>query len=254
MSSSSPLFLLNLSPEEREKLKEERKMKRREMKETRDNQRKLEKEENDQMIKTYEAQIKASLDEIKYTKKQLKSKLSTGNRKNKLLEKIENIKYDISINRINILKCDKTFMTRNMIRTKMCPKVILKGKECKYENCTYAHKEEELRKPKCLYHMFNICEYSNNCIHDHSNSEIPEIPNNPIVEEVKEEKKEESLVILSSSNSINENVINNFINEGKDVVLNSDIPEYQYYVNIGTTKLFCNKKTEEIKEIMDLLK
>jgi hypothetical protein len=257
MSSSTPVFSLNLPQEDREKIREERRIKRIEAKEFKKSQLLSEKEENDKLIKEYKEQNEYFKSEIKNINKKLKT--ATTSYKNKLVTQLKQLKYDISINNINILQLDKTFLIRNSIRTKMCPKVINKGKECKYENCTYAHKEEELRKPKCLYHMFGICKYKDDyCLNDHSNVEVPEIPDNPINEpEPKTLEETKDIIVLSSEQSVKtENeIINELINSGKQVVLNSEIPNYKYCVNVGLTKLFCNKKSQEdIKEILDLLK
>ena len=257
MSSVNPIFSLNLPQEAREKIREERRIKRIEAKEFKKSQLLLEKEDNDKLIKEYREQNEYFKSEIKNINKKLKS--ATALHKNKLFREIKQLKYDIAINNINMLQLDKTFLIRNSIRTKMCPKVVNKGKECKYENCTYAHKEEELRKPKCLYHMFGICKYKDDyCLNDHSNVEVPEIPDNPIIDsEPKTIEIPKEIVVLSSEQSLKSEskIINELINSGKQVVLESEIPNYKYYVNNGITKLFCNKKSEEdIKEILDLLK
>jgi hypothetical protein len=261
MSSSIPIFSLNLPQQDREKIREERRLKRIESKEFKKAQLQLEKEENDKLIKEHENQIEYFKTEIKNINKKLKT--ASGLHKNKLFVELKQLKYDIAIARINILQLDRIFMIRNTIRTKMCPKVVNKGKVCKYENCTFAHQEEELRKPKCLYHMFGICKYSDDhCLNDHSKDEIPIIPDNPKVEPqtTEEVEKVKDIVLLSSTHSSSEcvksenEIINDLINEGKHVVLNSEIPSYKYCVNVGVTKLFCNKKSEEVKEILDLLK
>ena len=85
----------------------------------------------------------------------------------------------ISKYNVDLLKLDDDFMTRNVIRTQMCPKIVLKNKECKYDECTFAHNEDELRTPKCISHIYGICSYGNRCIHDHSESELPKIPVKP---------------------------------------------------------------------------
>ena len=56
-----------------------------------------------------------------------------------------------------MLTLDNNFMTRNMIRTQMCPKVVLKNKECKYDECTFAHTLTEIRKTKCM--PFTWCDW-----------------------------------------------------------------------------------------------
>ena len=89
----------------------------------------------------------------------------------------KNLLYKIAKSKVLMLTLDNNFMTRNMIRTQMCPKV-LKGKECKYDECTFAHVVTDIRKAKCLDHIHNICSYGNRCKHDHSNSKLPEIPIN----------------------------------------------------------------------------
>ena len=88
------------------------------------------------------------------------------------------ISYKISECDVLILKLDNNFMTRNMIRTQMCPKV-LKNKECKYNECLFAHTLTDIRKTKCMANIYNICSYGNSCKHDHSNSELPEFPVKP---------------------------------------------------------------------------
>ena len=89
----------------------------------------------------------------------------------------KNLLYKIAKSKVLMLTLDNNFMTRNMIRTQMCPKV-LKGKECKYDECTFAHVVTDIRKAKCLDYIHNICSYGNRCKHDHSNSKLPEIPIN----------------------------------------------------------------------------
>ena len=97
-------------------------------------------------------------------------------RNNLMYKQIEtDILDNIAIYNVNILKLDHDFMMRNAIRTQICSKVE-KNKECKYEECTFAHSEEQIRKPKCIAHIYGICYYGNRCIHDHSNSELPKIP------------------------------------------------------------------------------
>ena len=44
------------------------------------------------------------------------------------------------------------------------------------KNVLYAHSVNDIRKPKCINHIFKICNFGENCIHDHSNSDLPEIP------------------------------------------------------------------------------
>ena len=85
------------------------------------------------------------------------------------------ILHEIAEYNVSILKLDNNFMMRNAIRTKMCPKMI-KNKECKYDECLFAHNLDELRSPKCIAHIYGICSYGNKCKHDHSNSKLPEFP------------------------------------------------------------------------------
>ena len=90
----------------------------------------------------------------------------------------KNLLYEIAKSKVLMLTLDNNFMTRNMIRTQMCPKV-LKNKECKYNECLFAHISLDIRKTKCMANIYNICSFGNSCKHDHSNSELPEFPVKP---------------------------------------------------------------------------
>lgn len=109
-------------------------------------------------------ELSKRIDELENNKKQISS-----------LFKIKAIEYEIAKCKIEMLQNDPEFILRNMLFTKLCPN-ISKGKKCNFEGCTFAHSESQIRKPICLFNVYNICNYSNNCIHDHSSIEPPKLP------------------------------------------------------------------------------
>jgi hypothetical protein len=188
---------------EREKIKQQRKEQRKLLKE-----KKKELKENNR--KKNEAIIAEIQNEIQYKQKkinELNNKINVYKvyKNNKYiddkLEKIKEIEYEIATLQVHIHQIDEIFLIRNYIRTKLCEKTK-KNKECKYDCCTYAHSEEQLRKPKCIYNMFKICEYGSNCKLDHSNSELPEIPV-PVPASDEEEKNEQIPISGFLKTSIN---------------------------------------------------
>lgn len=151
----------------------------------------IEKVENKNKIKELRKQVKNIVLEIKFdTQKELKDnsnklnedlnkrilelEASKSEKKNTTLYK-QSINYEIAKCKIEMLNNDPEFIIRNMLYTKLCPKVI-KGKKCNFDGCTFAHTESEIRKPICLFNMFNICNYGEKCIHDHSTIEPPKMP------------------------------------------------------------------------------
>ncbi len=128
--------------------------------------------------------------------------------------------YEIATYKVKLTKLDETFIKRNMIRLKLCSKTE-KGKECKYEECLFAHCINDIRKPKCINHMFNICKFGDMCIHDHSNSELPEIPI----------KKEETLV------------------EDTTLQLNTIDNGYKYVTIVNNIPIYTNKNSIELQQI-----
>jgi hypothetical protein len=136
----------------------------------------------------------------------------------------KNIVYEIAIYNVKLTKLDENFIKRNMIRLKLCPKTE-KGKECKYEECTYAHSVNDIRKPKCINHMFHICNFGNMCIHDHSNDELPEIPI----------KKEEILV------------------EDDTLVLNNVDNGYKYVTIVNNICIYTDENSIELQKIKNSL-
>ena len=136
----------------------------------------------------------------------------------------KNLIYEIATCNVKLTKLDENFIKRNMIRLKLCPKTE-KGKECKYEECTYAHSVNDIRKPKCINHMFHICNFGNMCNHDHSNSELPEIPI----------KKEE---ILEVDNTL---------------ILNDNNNGYKYVTTINNVSIYADENSTELQKIKNCL-
>ena len=132
--------------------------------------------------------------------------------------------YEIANYKVKLTKLDETFVKRNMIRLKLCAKTE-KGKECKYEECLFAHSITEIRKPKCINQMFNICKFGDMCIHDHSNIELPEIPI----------KKEEPLV---EDNTLQPNNNNN---------------GYKYITIINNISIYTDENSTELQQIKNCL-
>ena len=93
--------------------------------------------------------------------------------KQSLQVKTQNKKHIAS--QLKTCKLDTNFMRRNGVHTSICAKV-LKGKECKYEDCWYAHSQEEVRVAKCISHMYGCCENGTMCKYDHTDSPLPELP------------------------------------------------------------------------------
>ena len=132
--------------------------------------------------------------------------------------------YKIATYKVNLIKLDETFIKRNMIRLKLCAKTE-KGKECKYEECLFAHSVNDIRKPKCINHMFNICKFGSMCIHDHSNTELPEIPI----------KKEETLV------------------EDNTLQPNTNSNNYKYVTIINNISIYTDENSIELQKIKNHL-
>jgi hypothetical protein len=165
--------------------------------------------------------------EINETKSILIDKIKTLESKlkyNKFKNLKENIEYEIAVINVKLTKLDENFIKRNMIRLKLCPKTA-KGKECKYEECTYAHSINDIRKPKCINYMFNICKFGKLCIHDHTKSELPEIP----------VKKEEVLV------------------EDPTLVLNNVDNGYKYVTIVNNICIYTNKNSTELQKLKNCL-
>ena len=128
--------------------------------------------DNKKIVNDIDSNIKKSNDKLIDIRKKIK--LNDYN-KPKYNHTEKQILHEIAKYNVLKLKLDNNFIMRNTISTKMCPK-ILKNKECKYDECTFAHTLTEIRNTKCIAHIYNICEFGNNCKHDHSNSKLPELP------------------------------------------------------------------------------
>jgi hypothetical protein len=103
---------------------------------------------------------------------QNKKLLAPNNRQhpyNMMLKKVNN---SLNLTLAKRLNSDPEFLLRNKIRTEMCPKTE-KGKECKYEDCLFAHSKDNLRIKKCIYYLCNCCE-NELCEYDHSSEPVPE--------------------------------------------------------------------------------
>jgi len=173
---------------------------------------------------------KKTLEELDIEINDFKSKLIKASSDKKLnnherVEVIKNIEYDIALLNVEKFKLQDDFLIRNMIKTSIC-NTVKKGKECKFEGCTFAHDAKEIRKPLCVYNVFNICEYGNDCKHDHNSKNIPELPL-----ESKSMSKE-----LSSMIKINLDMNNN---------------EYKYVLEYKSLKFYFNEKYKCLITLLD---
>ena len=137
---------------------------------------KLMKERKDKKQYFINEHIKYNEDKIQQINneiKELENKLSLISNTN--LPYYKHLQNKIKLCETKKLSYDLTFIKRNNIKTQMCPR-SLKGKECKFEECLFAHKEEDIRIPKCVYHISNCCTKGLLCGYDHSDSPLPEIP------------------------------------------------------------------------------
>jgi hypothetical protein len=114
--------------------------------------------------------IKDLKDEI--TDLENKKILAPLNRQHPYNMMLKKANHSLNLTLAKRLNSDPDFILRNKIRTELCPKTE-KGKDCKYEDCLFAHSKNDIRIKKCIYHMCNCCENAL-CEYDHSDNPVPE--------------------------------------------------------------------------------
>lgn len=106
---------------------------------------------------------------IELENKKLLAPLNRQHPYNMMLKKAN---HSLNLTLAKRLNSDPDFILRNKIRTELCPKTE-KGKDCKYEDCLFAHSKNDIRIKKCIYYMCNCCE-NVLCEYDHSDNPVPE--------------------------------------------------------------------------------
>ncbi len=102
-------------------------------------------------------------------------KTASSQIKKKLIQQLEDLKWNLSLLYVEKCNYDTEFTQRNSVKTRLCEKVY-KGKECRYEDCWFAHSNDEIRIQKCVPHMFGCCTNGAMCKYDHSDTPLPEYP------------------------------------------------------------------------------
>lgn len=155
-----------LSPEEKRNLRKEKKKVIKEYKQKHIHDTNVKLAELQQEINRYTSYC-SSL-EYKYS-------IANNQAKKHIKNQIKDAKWNLSLLQVERCKLDIDFMQRNSVHTSMCSRV-LKGKECKYEDCWYAHTSNELRMQKCISYMYGCCDNGAMCKYDHSDTPLPEYP------------------------------------------------------------------------------
>jgi len=164
------MFYSQLSIEEKRKLRKDQQKEKKEIKQAR-------KQEITKECANEIQRINNQLHTLQLQISSLENKIKTANsqQKKKLIIQLNDLKWNSSL--LHAEKCtyDIEFNSRNSVKTKMCDKVN-KGKECKYEDCWFAHSPEEIRIPKCIPNLFGCCTNGNLCKYDHSDTPLPNFP------------------------------------------------------------------------------
>lgn len=159
-----------LSLEEKRALRQEQKKEKKEYKQQYEEERK---KESCKQLHYITEQINYMQNRLSRLEQQ--HKVAKSQNKKHISNQIHTTKLEIAFLHVDKCKLDVNFMQRNMVHTNICPKVV-KGKECKYEDCWYAHTSDELRIPKCIPQMYDCCDNGNMCKYDHTDSPLPELP------------------------------------------------------------------------------
>jgi hypothetical protein len=267
LTGSNLPIVATTTVEESNDLKEQRKLKRKENQKIKKEKKKEQKERddkyNDYMKSKFDKDIAYNELLIKNMQGEISSLQSHSKHSNKHSIKIQKLnsiitstKQDILFLKSEKLRYDFDFKQRNSIQTELCSKT-LKGKPCNFEGCWYAHSSDEIRKPKCIYNMFNCCSKGTHCVYDHSDSPLPEFPKriiakpeDTIIKNTYCEHLYSSLLsIISTINNSSDNSDNTII-VGKIIGMLNELPIDEIKVLHDDIYIFYNKCIEAIGVIL----